>query len=85
MRLTTLEGKFSTLSPAAFSPDGLFIVAPAEGDSAVVWDTETGKPRVTLDGHTSWVSCAAFSPDGTRVVTTSIDETAKLWDPATGQ
>jgi WD40 repeat protein len=69
---------------AAFSPDGKSIVTTAEGNTARVWDADTGKLLATLTGHTGPVNHASFSPDGNRVVTASQDATARVWDAQSG-
>jgi WD40 repeat protein len=83
----------NSLVNLAFSPDGRRIVTvvpqPAgprpNGDTARVWDMETGKPvGKPLIGHGGKITTAAFSPDGQRIVTASSDWTARLWDAATG-
>ena len=50
------------------------------GNTARVWDTESGKELRKLEGHTEGALCVAFSPDGKRIVTTSVDDTARVWD-----
>jgi hypothetical protein len=76
---TELEGKlagsalssqlrrlFDGVTNAAFSNDGKR-VATAYGDTARIWDAESGKEIGVLKGHTDKVSTAAFSGDGKRV------------------
>jgi WD40 repeat protein len=60
-------------------------VVTASGNTAHVWDVNSGKELVCFSGHESTVTSAAFSSDGTRVVTTSVDGTARVWDLISGQ
>ena len=71
------------LDAASFSPDGSRI-ATAAGDSARVWDVETGRPLRTLPSGP--VAYAAFSPDGGRILTISQgdDPAGRVWDASTG-
>jgi WD40 repeat protein len=89
---TILEGPLEHLilhsggsvAVAAFSPDGKRIVTTGDGNTARVWDAETGHLLATLTGHTGPVNDVAFSPDGNRIVTASQDATARMWDAESG-
>ena len=72
------------LRSVAFSPDGKQVIAGANGSTAEVWSTATGKKLRTLKGHEFTVLDAAFSPDGKRIATVSGDRTLKVWDAITG-
>ena len=76
-RIATLIGR-----TAAFSPDGLSIVT-SDGDTARIWNADTGKLATVLGGHRSRVTSAVFSPDGRSVLTASDDKTARLWSART--
>jgi WD40 repeat protein len=66
------------LRPAAFSPDGKFIVTAAEGTARVL-DMSTRRGVAELRGHSGAVRRAAFSPKGMFVVTASADGTARIY------
>ena len=55
------------------------------GESARVWDAQTGQPLIEPLKHTGAVNSAQFSPDGQRIVTAANDCTALVWDTQTGQ
>jgi WD40 repeat protein len=74
----------TSVTSAAFSPDGSRIVTASNDETARVWDAATGKAIATLRGHEDWVISAAFSPDGSRIVTASEDKTARVWDAVKG-
>jgi WD40 repeat protein len=66
--------------------DGKRIASGGGGQTARIWDTETGQELLTLKGHSSSVDAVAFSPDGHRIVTGSADSTIRVWDAeATGE
>jgi WD40 repeat protein len=45
-----------------------------------VWETATGRIRLTIGGLSGHVDCLAFSPDGRLLVTGLDDATALVWD-----
>jgi WD40 repeat protein len=74
----------SSLSSAAFSPDGTRIVTFSYDRAARIWDVATGKEIAFLRANGGFVR-GAFSPDGTRIAAASWDRTAGVWDAATGE
>jgi WD40 repeat protein/serine/threonine protein kinase len=69
---------------ATFSPDGKLVTWCAGlmgtlSPTIRVWDTATGRVRITLKGHTSGVECVAFSTDSTRLHSASVDGTLKTF------
>jgi hypothetical protein len=68
----------------ALSPDGRRLLTSSDGDTASLWDTQTGERLHELKGHTGKVSALAFSSDGRRLLTGSWDQTAASWDAETG-
>jgi len=70
---------------AQFSPDGRLLLT-VSGDSAWLWDSNTGQPYgVHRFAHEAQVRYAEFSPDGSRIATSSADGTARVWDLRTGK
>lgn len=76
-----------------FSPDEHYI-AIGLGDSATVWDIDTGKEIGHLDHgkvenqsamHATGVLSVAFSPDGKYIATASADKTVRIWETSTGK
>jgi WD40 repeat protein/serine/threonine protein kinase len=69
----------------AFSPDGrqLAVGSWSDGDSAVVWDVQTGKQTLKLK-HQCDCWSIQFSPDGDRLLTVGEDHTPTVWDARSG-
>jgi WD40 repeat protein/tRNA A-37 threonylcarbamoyl transferase component Bud32 len=79
------EANWTSVSSAAFSPDGKQVVTTANDKTARIWDAATGNELAVLRGHTESVLGGRFSPDGRHVLTVSEDRTARLWDASFGQ
>ena len=87
--LRTLEHDEEVVA-ADFDPTGRFAVTRAggvgehymfdhAGNTARVWDVETGLPRFRVS-HGEALNGAVFSPQGRLLLTSSEDHTAQLWD-----
>jgi WD40 repeat protein/serine/threonine protein kinase len=81
-----------TVTAAAFSPDGRWVLTASRDNTARVWEAPTGKPVSPPLAHDknpgrslNAVGHASFSPDGRWVLTAGDDQTARLWDAATGR
>jgi WD40 repeat protein len=72
------------VTDVAASPDGRYLAAP-EGETARVWDLETGRTLTRLRGHDGLVFSVAVSPDGDAMVTGGQDLTARLWELPSGR
>ena len=79
-----LRGHRSSVTSAAFSPDGKRIATASFDGTARVWDAKTGAQVLVLRGHAKEIWSVAFSPDGSRLATASTDKTARIWDAKTG-
>jgi WD40 repeat protein/transcriptional regulator with XRE-family HTH domain len=68
-----------------YNPNGLEFITNGGDSTAIVWNAETGEPRLTLSGHKREVLNVAFRADGKRIATASLDGTVTIWDAMTGQ
>lgn len=79
--LAVLNTKFVWF--AAFSSNDKKIVT-SFGNTAKIWDTQSGILLADLTGHTDVVNHVQFSPDGKKIVTASHDKTVKIWETQRG-
>lgn len=76
---TSLAGTFTA---AAFSPDGLTIVAGMTNGTLVAWSPANGEMRRFADGgHTSIIHSIHFDRGGERLVTAGADGQVIVWWP----
>lgn len=68
----------------AFNPDGTLLAAGGTGDEVRVYETATGKRKLTLKGHAGPVFALRFSPDGRRLYSAGFEGIVRVFDPASG-
>jgi WD40 repeat protein len=88
VRKTDPNGPYThdfSVSAAAYSPDGRFIVTGGQDRLARVWDANTLRLlNTTLHGHRGVIRSIAFDPaNHDLVVTASNDQTARVWSVRT--
>lgn len=79
-----LRAHTSSVTSAAFSPNGKQIVSGSSDGSARIWNVENGDMLLCLRGHEGGVYSVAYSPTGQRIVTGSSDCTVRIWSADTG-
>ncbi|KFK29867.1 hypothetical protein AALP_AA7G189300 [Arabis alpina] len=60
-----------------FSSDGRILASAGHDKKAVLWHTDTMKPKTTLEEHTALITDVRFSPSLPRLATSSFDKTVK--------
>ena len=68
-----------------FSRDGSRVVTASSDGRVAVWDTRSGRRRVTIVNRGGAVDTVQFSPDGRQLLTASEDGIARTWDSSTGR
>jgi len=76
----------STVSSAAYSADGAFIVTTAADNTAKVWDAGTGKLLSALGNRMgAAVKNLAFSNGDSSIITAHVDGKVGVWEVQTGR
>ena len=68
----------SDVYPAAFSPDGEYVLSASWDGTLRIWETRTGK-EVARMNHGSEVYSAAFSPDGRYIASGTYSNSVHVW------
>ncbi|KAL8256271.1 hypothetical protein R6Q59_031338 [Mikania micrantha] len=63
-----------------FSSDGKLLASGGHDKKAVLWFTDSLKPKTTLEEHSSLITDVRFSPSMPRLATSSFDKTVRVWD-----
>ncbi|KAG0459850.1 hypothetical protein HPP92_022978 [Vanilla planifolia] len=63
-----------------FSSDGKLLATGGHDKKAVLWCTDTLKPKSYLEEHNLLVTDVRFSPSMPRLATSSFDKTVRVWD-----
>lgn len=63
-----------------FSSDGKLLASGGHDKKAVLWYTDTLKPKATIEEHSSLITDVRFSPIMPRLATSSFDKTVRVWD-----
>jgi WD40 repeat protein len=84
MQLQAMESG-EPMRQLAVSTDGKWLVTPATGSGAAVWEIATGRRVATLVGQRGRPMVAAFSSDGTRVAVGSLEGEVNVWAIASSE
>ncbi|GBU28314.1 hypothetical protein R84B8_01872 [Treponema sp. R8-4-B8] len=80
----TFLGHTGTITSAAFSFDGQFIISGSVDKTVKLWNVETGEEIKTFSGYNASVTSVAFSPDEKTIFSSSGSNTIKFWNAVTG-
>jgi WD40 repeat protein len=69
----------------SFSPGGVYLAVPIQGNVIKLWDVATGQEIHTLRGHQHSIYATFFSPDCKQLASAGYDKTIRIWDVPTGQ
>ncbi|WRX33310.1 WD40 repeat - like 10 [Theobroma cacao] len=80
MEVNSVRASTSKVNCCHFSSDGKLLASGGHDKKAVLWYTETLKPKSTLEEHSSLITDVRFSPSMSRLATSSFDKTVRVWD-----
>ena len=66
-------------SDVAYSPSGEWLAVSGPKNTAVVWNTATGRQVFVADAHTAPVMAVSFAPDASRLATAGADGRIMIW------
>ncbi len=89
--LAVFKGHTALLTVIAFAPDGRWLATGDVTGVVKLWDTATGRERLTLGQSKTGappshdITWLAFAPDGRRLLAADGTSTARWWETATGR
>ncbi|CAH2077198.1 unnamed protein product [Thlaspi arvense] len=78
--MNSVRASTSKVTCCHFSSDGKMLASAGHDKKAVLWYTDTMKPKTTLEEHTAMITDVRFSPTLPRLATSSFDKTVRVWD-----
>ncbi|KAF8407002.1 hypothetical protein HHK36_006123 [Tetracentron sinense] len=63
-----------------FSSDGKLLASGGHDKKAVLWYTDSLRPKTMLEEHSLLITDVRFSPSMPRLATSSFDKTVRVWD-----
>lgn len=78
--MALIQASTSKVNCCHFSFDGKLLATGGHDKKAVLWFTDTQKPKCTLEEHTHMITDVRFSPGLSRLATSSFDRTVRVWD-----
>uniref|UniRef100_M4F7J0 LisH domain-containing protein n=1 Tax=Brassica campestris TaxID=3711 RepID=M4F7J0_BRACM len=78
--VNSVRASTSKITSCHFSSDGKMLASAGHDKKAVIWHTDTMKPKTTLEEHTAMITDVRFSPSLPRLATSSFDKTVRVWD-----
>ncbi|GLT77170.1 hypothetical protein SLA2020_487800 [Shorea laevis] len=78
--VNTIRASTSKVVCCHFSSDGKLLASGGHDKKAVLWYTDSLKPKSSLEEHSSLITDVRFSPSMPRLATSSFDKTVRVWD-----
>ncbi|MBA0633194.1 hypothetical protein Godav_001818 [Gossypium davidsonii] len=77
MEVNSVRASSSKVTCCHFSSDGKLLATGGHDKKAVLWYTDTLKPKSTLEEHSCLITDVRFSPSMSRLATSSFDKTVR--------
>lgn len=78
--MALIQASTSKVNCCHFSSDGKLLATGGHDKKAVLWFTDTQKPKSTIEEHTHMITDVRFSPSMSRLATSSFDRTVRVWE-----
>lgn len=78
--VNSVRASTSKVTCCHFSSDGKLLASGGHDRKAVLWYTDTLKPKNTLEEHAGLITDVRFSPTVARLATSSFDKTVRVWE-----
>ncbi|KAM2544548.1 hypothetical protein TB1_016219 [Malus domestica] len=78
--VNSIRASASKVSSCHFSSDGKFLASGGYDKKAVLWYTDTLKPKSILEEHLALITDVRFSPSMPLLATSSFDKAVRVWD-----
>ncbi|XP_065630593.1 transcriptional corepressor LEUNIG isoform X3 [Quercus suber] len=79
-KVSSVRASASKVICCHFSSDGKLLASGGHDKKAVLWNTDSLKPKTTLEEHSALITDVRFSPSMSRLATSSFDKTVRVWD-----
>ncbi|EPS73524.1 hypothetical protein M569_01232, partial [Genlisea aurea] len=80
VEVNSVRASTSKVMCCHFSSDGKLLASGGHDKKAVLWYTDTLKPKTSLEEHSLIITDVRFNPNMARLATSSFDKTVRVWD-----
>ncbi|GAB2232507.1 hypothetical protein Droror1_Dr00011544 [Drosera rotundifolia] len=78
--IASIQASTSKVTCCRFSPDGKLLATGGQDKKAVLWYTDSQKPKASLEEHSLMITDICFGPGRSWLATSSFDKTVRVWD-----
>ncbi|KAL9259916.1 Transcriptional corepressor LEUNIG-like protein [Drosera capensis] len=78
--IASIQASTSKVTCCRFSSDGKLLATGGQDKKAVLWYTDSQKPKASLEEHSLMITDVCFGPRRSWLATSSFDKTVRVWD-----